>query len=119
MSRKGGAIQFNSVDAVLECILSEVENPGGIVTHVFFEKPYKGLICEYSHEIYESDFESSCSILQSLGLIRSSRIDSRYPATGDLSLYFLHLTQFGSKFLLACDRDLATLVNKSEDEAEM
>jgi hypothetical protein len=43
-------------------------------------------------------------------------LKARYPATGDLTLYYVNLTLFGANFLLACDRDLANEVARIESE---
>lgn len=111
--RPGLNQDFKTTDSVFEYILNSLEKPGGIITHVFFEREYD-LEAEYSHELANYEFDSVCSILQSLGLVRSSRLQAEYPATGDLDVYFVHLTQFGSEFLVACDRELAALAGESE-----
>ena len=105
--------KFKSTDSVFEYILNSLEKPGGIITHIFFEKEYD-LEAAYSHELVDGEFDSVCSILQSLGLVRSSKLQAEYPATGDLTVYFVHLTHFGSEFLIACDRELACLVGEGE-----
>lgn len=113
----GGRVlsKVRKADAVFRHLVKELEHPGGIIESITYDR--SGTQYDYwNTDVFPRECEGIKAVLASLGLVAERKYEI---VEGELFLmiHVVHLTTFGTRFLLACDRDLAKEIDDLDKAA--
>lgn len=106
-------VKHESLDDLYSKMINEIEIPGFILSHVFFEIAKIDEAGEYHHELIDRDFDYSIAILESLGLVKTWTLYYNSKTIINLTMWICQLTAFGLEFLYSCDRELKAEIDAS------